>query len=200
MGRYGTGNTTSAWLPGPSHGSWTRGPCKENGAGRPQDHPEETPGHTPGGRIFTATRGRTGIGRGSPRKAVHGIGVPARCRGEALLWQPSGHPVGTNATNGRRGGLVGPSPEALCGEAPKGQPVIRRESLVVVCVEAPQGQPMIHRPHPRQVVRRPMREEPGRRVKRRAPRSSPWTRAGKKESGDPSPEPLHGKQAATLRR
>ena len=89
-------------------------------------------------------------------------------------------PVGTNATNGRRGGLVGPSPDVLCGEAPKGQPMIRR-------------------PRPRQIVRRPMGEEPGRRARRRAPPSSPWTRAGKKERGAPSPEPLHGKQAATLR-
>ena len=198
MGRHGTGNTTSTWLPGPSHGSWTRGPCEENGAGRPQDHPEETPGHTPGGRIFTATRGRTGIGRGSPRKAVHGIGVPARCRGEALLWQPSGHPVGTNATNGRRGGLVGSSPEALCGEAPKGQPVIRSENLATVRGEDPQGHPMIHGcPRPRKP--RPS-GKPKNRREQSCPPSSRWTRAGKKERGAPSPEPLHGKQAATLRR
>ena len=41
-------------------------------------------------------------------------------------------------------------PEALCGEAPKGQPMIRSESPEAVCVEAPQGQPMIHRRHPRE--------------------------------------------------
>ena len=64
------------------------------------------------------------------------------------MWQPSGHPVGTNATNGRRGGLVGLSPEALCGEAPKCQPMIRSESLKAVCVEAPQGQPRKQDPEP----------------------------------------------------
>ena len=87
-----------------------------------------------------------------PQEPVHGTGDPAGCPGEALLWQRSGHLVGTPATNGRRGGLVGPNPEALCGEAPKGQPMIRSESLKAVCVEAPQGQPMIHRRHPIQVV------------------------------------------------
>ena len=39
------------------------------------------------------------------------------------------------------GSLVGPNPEALCREAPKGQPVIRRENIKAVCVEAPEGQP-----------------------------------------------------------
>ena len=47
-----------------------------------------------------------------------------------------------------RGGLVGPSPEALNGEAPKGQPVIRREHLVAVRMEAPQGQLMYTDPEP----------------------------------------------------
>ena len=49
-----------------------------------------------------------------------------------------------------RGGLVGAIPEALCGEAPKGQPVIRSEHLVTVSVDDPKGHPMIHgcrRPH-----------------------------------------------------
>ena len=31
-------------------------------------------------------------------------------------------------------------------EAPKGQPMIRRENLEALCVEAPQGQPRNHRP------------------------------------------------------
>ena len=43
-----------------------------------------------------------------------------------------------------RGGLVGAIPEALCGEAPKGQPVIRREHLMTARVEDPEGHPMIH--------------------------------------------------------
>ena len=31
---------------------------------------------------------------------------------------------------------MGNNPEALCGEAPKGQPMSRRENLEAVCVEA----------------------------------------------------------------
>ena len=38
----------------------------------------------------------------------------------------------------------GPEPRGPCGEAPKGQLMIRSESLKALCVEAPQGQPMIH--------------------------------------------------------
>ena len=38
--------------------------------------------------------------------------------------------------NGKRGGLAGAIPEALRGEAPKGQPMIRGETLKAVCVEA----------------------------------------------------------------
>ena len=71
-------------------------------------------------------------------------------------------PVGTKRS-GERGGLVGLNPEALCGEAPKGQPMIRSESLEVVCVEAPQGQPMNHRPRPRQPRNNPTVEEEKRR-------------------------------------
>ena len=72
------------------------------------------------------------------------IGRVSRRRGEALPSRRSRCPAGTGKSGGMRGGLVGLSPEALCGEAPKGQPLIRRESLVTVRVEDPQGQPMIH--------------------------------------------------------
>ena len=122
-----------------------QGPCKGSGAGRPQDHSEEVPGHAPGGRTFTATRDRKGIRGGSTREAVHGIGVPTRCQGEAIQW-PSEieYPGGIVATKGKRGSLVGAIPEALSGEAPKGQPMISGKNLEAVSVEAPQGQPRNH--------------------------------------------------------
>ena len=53
-------------------------------------------------------------------------------------------------------------PEALCGEAPKGQPVIRRERLMTDRVEDPQGHPMIHG-CPRQHKPRPSGKPKGRR-------------------------------------
>ena len=88
--------------------------------GAPQDHPEEAPGHTPGGRIITATRDRKDTGRGSPQETVHGTGVPTSCQGEAIRW-PSEieYPGGIVATKGKRGSLVGAIPEALSGEARK---------------------------------------------------------------------------------
>ena len=63
----------------------------------------------------------------------------------------------------KRGGLMGAIPKALCGEAPKGQPMIRRENLEAVRVEAPKGQPRKHRPRTNRAVRRPMGEEPEKR-------------------------------------
>ena len=74
------------------------------------------------------------------------------------MWPQSMLPGGTKRS-GERGGLVGLNPEALSGEAPKGPPMIRSESLEAVCVEAPQGQPMIHRRRPDQVLRRPTGKE-----------------------------------------
>ena len=61
-------------------------------------------------------------------------------------------------TNGKRGGLAGAIPEALCGEAPKGQLMIRRGNLEADCVEAPKGQPRNHRRCPRRVIGRPTGE------------------------------------------
>ena len=55
-------------------------------------------------------------------------------------------PGGTCRRSGRRGSLVGFNPEALCGEAPKGQPMIRRENIEALRGDAPQGQPRNHRP------------------------------------------------------
>ena len=72
--------------------------------------------------------------RGPPVAAIEG---PCRCQCEEF----------------ERGGLAGAIPEALCGEAPEGQPMTRGENLEVVCVEAPQGQPMNHRPKNQHVSR-----------------------------------------------
>ena len=94
-------------------------------------------------------------------------------------------------------------PEALCGEAPKGQPMIRRETLVAVCVEAPEGQPMNHGPHPRkQPGRVPKGNQPKRQGRRQGPPSSQWKRVGGrrgKEVGDHSHEPMHGEWGRSWR-
>ena len=74
--------------------------------------------------------------RRPPRARPEDPRGPACCPGEALLWQSSEYPDGANMTNGKRGSLVGNNPEALRGEAPKGQPMIRGENLLDVCVEA----------------------------------------------------------------
>ena len=99
--------------------------------------------------------------------------------------------------NGKRDSLVGAIPEALCGEAPEGQPVIRRENHVTVGGEDPEGHPMIHG------CRRPHKPSPSGNPKgRRAqsgPPSSRLTKAAKKRGG-PSPEPLHGKRGVIMRR
>ena len=113
--------------------------------------------------------------------SVPAIGDLPRPRGEARPLPPSRCPAGTGKRCRMRGGLVGAIPEALCGEAPKGQPVIYRESLVTVRVEDPEGHPMIHgcpRPHkPRTSGKQKERmEESG-------PLSSRWTKAGKKSVG-----------------
>ena len=181
----------------PWQASWTRGPCHGSGTGRPRDHPEEAPGHTPGGRIFTATRDRKGMGRGSTQEPVPGTRDPARCPGAAIRWQPIRVPDGTNTANWKRGGLMEAIPEAFCQEAPKGQPVIRRETLVAVSVEAPKGQPRNHRRHPKQVILRPTGEEEERKEKTKGPQSSRLTKTGKKGRGVSSPDPLHGELDAS---
>ena len=83
---------------------------------------------------------------------------------------------------------MGMIPEALCVEAPKGQPEIRGETLEAVYVEALEGQPRNHRPHPReQPSQGPRGEKPGKPGRRRDPPSSRWKKAGevrKKEGGD----------------
>ena len=49
----------------------------------------------------------------------------SRRRGESRPLRRPRCPAGTGKSCGMRGGLAGQSPEALCGEAPKSQPVIR---------------------------------------------------------------------------
>ena len=106
------------------------------------------------------------------------------------------YPVGTVATKGKRGSLVGAIPEAPSGEAPKGQPMIGRETLEAVCVEAPQGQPRNHRPHPKRPSKEPT-GKPEKRDKRRDPSSSPPKKEDVKEDGGRYREPMRGEQAAS---
>ena len=89
---------------------------------------------------------RLGEGTGSvkPWDPVPRTGDPTCCRGEAALSLSAKYPGSTNITSGNGGGLVGAIPEALCGEAPKGQPMTRGENLEAVSVEAPKGQPKKH--------------------------------------------------------
>ena len=121
------------------------------------------PTHGNGGRIFTAIRDGRGAGKGEPQERIPRTGNPESCPGEALLWQQSESLGGPDMAKGKRGSLAGAIPEALYGEAPKGQPMIRGETLKAVCAEAPQGQPMIHRRHPMQVMCRPTGETEERR-------------------------------------
>ena len=150
-----------------------------------------------GGRGTPRKSGGESIGNRPPYSAP-AIGEFPRSRGEARQLPPSRCLAGTGRRFGERGGLVGPSPEALCGEAPKGQPMIRRENLAAVSGEDPQGHPKIHG------CRKPHGAKSSWRLKATRketdPPSSQWTKAAGKGSGDLSPEHLHGKQAATGRR
>ena len=125
------------------------------------------------------------------------IGDSARCRGEALPLPPSRCPAGTGrwCGNERRGGLVGLSPAALCGEAPKGHPKIRSESLEAVCVEAPKGHPRIHGCR-RQHSARPSGKPKGRRAQSVTPLSR-LTRMGERRVVDRSRDNPHGEPAAS---
>ena len=102
-----------------------------------------------GGRGTPRRSGGESIGNRPPYSAP-AIGEFPRSRGEARQLPPSRCLAGTGRRFGERGGLVGPSPEALCGEAPKGQLMIRRENLAAVSGEDPQGHPKIRgcrKPH-----------------------------------------------------
>ena len=91
---------------------------------------------------------------------------------------------------------MGAIPEALCGEAPEGQPVIRRENLVTVGGEDPKGHPMIHgcrRPHSTMSSgkrKKKEREESG-------PPSSRLTMMDERRAVDRSRDNPHGEPAAS---
>ena len=56
----------------------------------------------------------------SPPRARPRTRDPARCPGEAIRWRSATkYPVGTVATKGKRGSLVGAIPDALCVDARK---------------------------------------------------------------------------------
>ena len=134
--------------------------------------------HPRPGRPYYGSPKREETGRDPAQEPVHGIGDPMPCPGVARPLRRSRSPAGTNTADWKRGGLIGAIPEALCGEAPK-------------------GHPMFHRRRTNRAVRRPMGEKPEKRVKRRAPRSSPWTKTAVNGSGDRSPDPLPGEQDPT---
>ena len=155
----------------------------------------------PGVRASRANGGRASSVKSSEapgqrlQRSATAIGDSARRPGEARPLPWSRCPAGTGKRCRMRGGFAGLRPEALCGEAPKGQPVIRREHLVTVGVEDPKGHPMIHgcrRHHSPRPCGRPMK-----RRDQSGPPSSRWTKAAKKKRGGLSPEPLHGKRGAS---
>ena len=143
--------------PGPataSGGEEAGNPGKEDGCpglsrsgstARREEAFREEPSHN-GGRTLATSRDGWEVGNGEAKEPIPMIGDPGSFREEARQWRPSEDPIGANKKVGKRGGLVGSNPETLCGEAPKGQPMICRETLEVVCAEAPQGQPRNHRP------------------------------------------------------
>ena len=129
--------TTSGEMPADTTSRWD---------GRPDAIHDGSPPHLPevskeqwsredGGRVPTTFRDLGGSQ--TPHEQVPGIGSPVPCPGEALLWQPSMSPAGTCKRDGKRGSLVGSNHEALCGEAPKGQPMIRGETLETVLWRPP---------------------------------------------------------------
>ena len=125
------------------NGDWLGG---ENQDGSPAPC-QEDPSRVRASRAIGsgAPSGKNGEATGSRLLcSAPAIGDSARRRGEVLQSRRSRCPAGTGKSCGRRGGLVGLSPEALCGEDPNGQPVFRGEHLVAVCVEAPKCHPMIH--------------------------------------------------------
>ena len=170
-----------------------------DGSTAPRDGCKEDPSHGHRGRILTASRGVPEAGNREPKDRTLKTGNPRCGQGEDLLWWPSESPGGTNTTSGKRGSLVGAIPEALRGEAPKGQPMIHGETLAAVCVEATEGQPRNHRRHPRQVMGRPMGEMQGnqRGKMREGPPSSPSRETVRREVGGRSRRSMPGEPASS---
>ena len=128
-------------------------------------------------RTAMETRDHKGSGSGSTPSSVPCIGEAPCGLGEARLWLRSEFPVGTKR-NGERGGLMGKNHEALCGEAPK-------------------GQPMIHRRHPRHPRNGPPGQERGKERTIKAQRPSLLTKEGKNRHGGRSRDVLRGERGAS---
>ena len=126
---------------------------------RQDQHSEEPPSSGVGDLVSAATRDGERTHKGAPREQGPGIGGPVCCQGEALLWRQSEYPDGTVKKRFARGSLRGQHPETLCGEAPKGQPMIRRETLEAVHGEAPKGQSRNHGCRANQLETKPRGKE-----------------------------------------
>ena len=143
----------------------------------PEGRSQGCPSHNEGDHSFTVTWLWVGTGSAIREDMVTLTGETGCGRGEARPSLSSKLLFGPDKMRCARGSLVGSFPEALHGEAPKGQPKNRGETLETVCVEAPKGQPRNHRPHRKQSSRRPMgrkEREKGSTRSRKAPPSSQW--------------------------
>ena len=157
----------------------------------PEDHSQGCPSHHEGDQSLTAIR----------EDMVTLPGETWCSRGEDRQSPSSKIPVVPGKKCCARGSLVGSFPDALHGEAPKGQPKNRGENLEAVRVEAPQGHPRNHRRQRKQHNRRPVGRKEQERTsarRRKAPPSSRW-RMGEKGVGAPSRRPTPGELAAFWR-
>ena len=168
---------------------------------RQDEHSEEPPSSGAGDSSPKIGDGERAP-NGTPQEKGPGIGGPVCCPGEALLWQQSEYPAGTVKKLFARGSLRGLNPEALCGEAPKGQPVIRRENLEAVNGEAPKGQPRNHGCQAKQLETKPRGKELERLGPRQRedPQSSRWTRMDTRRHGGGSQDHQRGELAHSGRK
>ena len=161
---------------GPRDGDQSGGVTQDGTPTRRQEDPSRVrASQATGGR---ASSGKSGEATGSrlPSSALASGDLP-RPRGEVRQSRWSMCPVGTSRLWWKRGGLVGLSPEALCGEAPKGQPMIRRENLVTARVEDPEGHPMIHD------CRRPRKPRPSGKPKKEGKKLANCRHGGQRRQG-----------------
>ena len=139
-----------------------------------------TPHPRPGRPYYYGSPRREGNRMRFPQKAVSVKRDPTSYPGVALLWLSAiKYPGGTVMTNGKRNGLTGAIPKALCGEAP-------------------QGQPRNHRCNPKQVMLRPTGQigQKERQIPKDQP-SSQWRRTGTREGGGNSLEQMPGARDQT---
>ena len=85
---------------------------------------QEEPSHNDGCRTLATSRDGWAVGNGEVKEPIPMIGDHGFFQEEARQWRPSEYPVGMDKKVGRRGGPMGQNPEAVCAEAPKGQPKI----------------------------------------------------------------------------